>query len=78
METYCIAVGELPKLTGSFNAYTWDAGAPTGMFSSKKIGGNVNVYGEGSYTNFNFNVGEDRYHNNIAPCISSYLWRRTV
>lgn len=23
-------------------------------------------------------VGNDEYHNNIAPCIASYLWKRTA
>jgi hypothetical protein len=65
-------------LTGSFYAYTWDNGSPTGVFSSKKVGESVNVSGTGSFTSFNFNAGEDRYHNNVSPGIAGYLWKRTA
>ena len=24
------------------------------------------------------NTGNDEYHNNVAPCISAYVWERTA
>ena len=73
-----LTVGELPKLTGTFQAYTWNNGSPSGVFSNTKIDGSVNVSGEGTFNRFNFNVGNNTPHNNVSACIAVYAWHRTA
>ena len=76
--TQNLSVGELPKLTGTFQAYTWNNGSPSGVFSNTKIDGSVNVSGEGTFNRFNFNVGNNTPHNNVSACIAVYAWHRTA
>lgn len=73
-----LTVGELPKLAGSFQAYTWGSGSPSGVFSGTTISGTVNANGDGTFKRFNFSVGNNLYHNNIQPSIAAYCWRRTA
>ena len=73
-----MTVGEMPKLAGSFQAYTWGGGSPSGVFSSTTIRGTVNVNGDGTFRIFNFSVGNNLYHNNIGPSIAAYCWKRTA
>ena len=74
-----LPVGELAKLTGSFQAYTWDTGNPSGVFSGGGTIGNVNIdSGNGRWAKFIFSSGGNEYHNNIAPCVASFCWRRTA
>lgn len=79
METYCIAVGEMPNQSpySLCSAYQ-DGGLSTaavvdgGPYSGRVVvatggdGGNSVLYGGGS----RFKV--------VQPCISSYIWKRTA
>lgn len=79
-----LAVGELPNINGQFGC-----GVPNyhstkyanGVFSGTNFGvtekrpgasENGNVFG------YSINFGNNERHNNVAPCVSAYLWQRTV
>lgn len=80
METHSIAVGELAKHTLSF-VYGGRPMVLYGKLSAKTDGFAGGPYwnGASASTDDQLNsVGNDKYHNNIAPCIASYLWKRTA
>ena len=75
METYCIAVGEIPKIKPSATDHLWNSGN-----DGTGVGNVVNWSNHGSFNLFGvFNsFGNDEYHNNVAPCLPVYAWRRTA
>lgn len=84
MATHCLAVGELPKIEGTFGCSVpaYHSNFAKGVFKDTDFGtkqsqiappGDVNtVYG------YSLSFGDNQRHNNIAPCVSAYLWQRTV
>lgn len=51
-----------------------------GTFSDRKVSGTYADGNGGYYVDSEFieSTGNDQYHNNISPCVSSYIWRRTA
>lgn len=79
MEAHILAVGELPKIEGRFpgaifNDYQTDISGivnpATGFSKSLHCNTNQTEYG------YNISFGNNKYHNNLAPCISAYMWKR--
>ena len=83
MATYCIAVGELPEIEGTFgcsvpNYHNFFA---NGVFSAIDFGDKSGVVAIASGSQrdvfgYHIEFGNNQYHNNIAPCVASYLWKR--
>ena len=51
-----------------------------GTFSDRKVSGTYEDNQSGYYVDSEFIevTGNNQYHNNISPCVSSYIWRRTA
>jgi hypothetical protein len=51
-----------------------------GTFSDRKVSGTYEDNQSGYYVDSEFieATGNNQYHNNISPCVSSYIWRRTA
>ena len=64
-----VAVGELAKHKHLINWYANAMGEPY-----TQAAGN----GYKTVDNYSEDAGNDEYHNNVAPCIASYLWKRTA
>lgn len=75
-----LTVGELPKIEGSFPGLYTDSfqldcsGCVDGVqgFTKSQHGTATGTWG------FKISFGSDKYHNNVAPCIAAYLWKRTA
>jgi hypothetical protein len=75
-----LTVGELPKIEGSFPGLYTDSfqldcsGCVGGVqgFTKSQHGTATGTWG------FKISFGSDKYHNNVAPCIAAYLWKRTA
>lgn len=79
-----MTVGELPQIEGAFGCSvpTYHINFAKGVFKGIDFGtnqsqiaplGDVNtVYG------YSLSFGDNQRHNNVAPCVSAYLWQRTV
>ena len=63
-----LSVGELAKHNHLVNWYAGAMGEPY-----TQAAGN----GRKTYDTYSENAGNDEYHNNVSPCISAYLWKRT-
>ena len=85
METYCIAVGELPNIVGrimNICAQDKNVGVNSdGVFSSFSRGSagrpSASTY-DAKDDSVNLNFGDDKYHNNVSACIAAYVWQRTA
>ena len=85
METYCLAVGELPNIVGSIMnicAQNKNVGVSSdGVFSSFSSGGagrpSASTY-DAKADSVKLNFGDDKYHNNVSACIAAYVWQRTA
>lgn len=64
-----LTVGELAKHKHLINWYANAMGEPY-----TQAAGN----GYKTVDNYSEDAGNDEYHNNVAPCIASYLWKRTA
>lgn len=80
-----MTVGELPKIKGTFGCSvpTYHVNFANGVFSGTDFGDKTSNITNGSDRNgiiygYHIEFGNDQRHNNIAPCISAYLWQRTV
>ena len=51
-----------------------------GTFSDRKVSGTYADGNSGYYVDSEFieSTGNNQYHNNISPCVASYIWRRTA
>ena len=51
-----------------------------GTFSDRSVSGTYADGNRGYYVASEFiePTGNDQYHNNIPPCVASYIWRRTA
>lgn len=80
VETYLLAVGELPKHTPSF-AYK---GRPLVLYGKRAEITDGFASGDhwrsaNATTQDPFNsIGNDQYHNNVSACIAAYVWKRTA
>lgn len=53
----------------------------TGVFSINGDGGAQSYASESDYSGydgFTMSFGMDKCHNNISPCVASYIWQRTA
>lgn len=80
-----MTVEELPNIEGSFGCSVPanHIKFANGVFSSTNFGDTKGdtVSGPnhtGMVYGFHINFGNNQYHNNIAPCVSAYIWRRTA
>ena len=77
-------VGELPNINGKFGCSVpvYHANYASGVFRGTNFGSLTGrtVVGdtEGTVYGFQLDFGKNQYHNNVAPCVSAYLWQRTV
>ena len=95
MAPYCLTVGELPKISGTFymadNVAKNEANANAflgaeGCFSLGTSTHNVVKLNSGTHfvetatstDRIWFGFGADGYHNNVAPVLPVYAWRRTA
>ena len=78
-----MTVGELPNITGSFGCAVpaYHVNFANGVFSGTDFGDKTGAITNGSDRNgtiygYRIEFGNKQYHNNTAPCVSAYLWRR--
>lgn len=81
----CIAVGELPHITGTFACVvpTYHNRFTDGVFSAIDFGdksGSISNGADRSGIIYGYRIefGNNQHHNNTSPCVSAYIWRRTV
>lgn len=82
--TQNLSVGELPQIKGTFGCSVPQnhANFANGVFANTSFGTSQakvaqpidanTVYG------YRLSFGDNQRHNNVAPCVSAYLWQRTV
>ena len=85
LEKNSIAVGELPEIEGSFGCAvpSYHAEFADGVFHGMDFGDKSGSITNGSDRNgivygYRIEFGSNQYHNNTSPCVSAYIWRRTV
>ena len=84
LEAYCLAVGELPEIKGTFGCSvpTYHVNFANGVFAGMNFGTNQsNIAQAGDVSTvygYRLSFGDNQRHNNVAPCVSAYLWQRTV
>lgn len=85
LEKNCLAVGELPEIEGTFGCATpnYHTTFVDGVFSGIKFDGRTGTIVSGSqYTGniygYRIEFVGNQYHNNTAPCVSCFCWRRTA
>lgn len=84
LEKNSIAVGELPKIKGTFGCSvpTYHVNFANGVFAGTDFGTNQsNIAPAGDVSTvygYRLSFGDNQRHNNVAPCVSAYLWQRTV
>ena len=85
MEAHILAVGELPKIEGTFGCAVpgYHASFANGVFHGTDFGDKSGSITNGSYRNgivygYRIDFGSNQYHNNTSSCVSAYIWRRTT
>lgn len=87
LDAYCIAVGELANHVHPYRLYSGPQGtsatdAKQGKFMSAVsiADANGSFYCElGKSIEFHlYSAGNNEHHNNVSPCLSAYVWQRTV
>lgn len=80
MEAYCLTVGELPNHSHTVYVDPNFCAVATGNNNDwKQALANAGTPKKGvSYGTYIGAVGYDYYHNNVSPCLATYLWRRTA
>ena len=80
-----MTVEELPHIEGYVSNVPRQEKAvqiiATGVFSIKSDGGAqgyTSEYDHSGYDGFTMSFGMDKCHNNISPCVASYIWQRTA
>lgn len=80
-----MTVGELPKIEGSFGCAVpeYHTAFADGVFHGMDFGDKSGFITNGSDRNgvvygYHIEFGNNQRHNNTAPCVSAYIWRRTV
>lgn len=79
-----LTVGELPNIKGKFGCSVpvYHTNYASGVFSGTDFGSltgkTASSDAEGTVFGFQLDFGKNQYHNNVAPCVSAYLWQRTV
>lgn len=78
----CIAVGEMPPHQFEIITGLSDGDFSTNHKWSASIASvpdnTVTEIGSGYRTAGTNRVGSGMYHNNVTPCVASYVWRRTA
>lgn len=79
-----MTVGELPKIEGTFGCSVpnYHNTFVNGVFSAINFGDKSGVVADasgsqGDVFGYHIEFGNNQYHNNVAPCISAFCWRRT-
>ena len=80
-----MTVGELPNINGKFGCSVpaYHANFAGGVFAGTDFDtskGKVTPSGNtvGTVFGYRLSFGDNQRHNNVAPCVSAYLWQRTV
>lgn len=77
-----LTVGELPEVSGSVENYLiWGTNqAESGVLHSSVTGTKFpSVATENAYgAKISISFGNNQHHNNISPCVASYIWQRTI
>ena len=80
-----IAVGEMPKIEGTFGCAVpaYHVNFANGVFSGTDFGAKTGDIVDGSTRNgtiygYHIEFGNNQYHNNVAPCIPAFCWKRTA
>lgn len=83
LEAYSLAVGELPEIEGTFGCAVpnYHTTFVDGVFSGIAFDGRTGtIVGGAQYTGtiygYHIEFGNNQYHNNIAPVVAAYLWKR--
>ena len=73
----------MPKIKGTFGCAVpaYHADFANGVFSGTDFGDKTGIVTDSSGRNgivygYHIEFGNNLYHNNVAPCISAYLWQR--
>ena len=67
-----MTVGEMPSHKHNIASYTATGSNKFTLIDHEDAGD------YGWKNNMVQSAGGDQYHNNIAPCVASYLWKRTA
>ncbi len=85
LEAYCLAVGELPNITGRImdacaqeQSQGIESDGVFSSFSSGSSGRPSSVTYDAKADSVELNFGSNIMHNNISPCVAAYLWERTA
>ena len=87
LETYILTVGELANHVHAYRLYSGTQGtsatdAKQGKFMSAVCTADMNGSFEcepGKSLEFHlYSAGNNERHNNVSPCLSAYVWQRTV
>lgn len=80
-----LSVGEMPKIEGNFGCSVPNGHHlfAEGVFDAINFGnkeGDVAYAPSGPGTIYGYHIefGNNQYHNNVAPCISAFCWKRTA
>ena len=80
-----MTVGELPNIEGTFGCSVPDYHNTfvNGVFSGTTFGDKSGVVAyasgnQGCVYGYRIEFGNNQHHNNTSPCVSAYIWRRTV
>lgn len=84
LATYRLAVGELPKIEGNFGCAVpvYHTTFANGVFHGMDFGDKTGIVTNGSDRNgivygYHIEFGSNQYHNNTAPVVACFCWRRT-
>ena len=78
----CIAVEELPKLSGTVGSFVrWNADQnASGILNAQNLNQKFPSYASENSTNANIEIafGGNQPHNNQSPGLGAYVWHRTA
>ena len=81
----CVTVGELPKIEGTFGCAVpaYHVNFANGVFSGTDFGNKTGIITDSTTRNgivygYRIEFGGNQYHNNTAPCVSCFCWKRTA
>lgn len=80
-----LSVGEMPKIEGNFGCsvpnshHLFANGVFSAMYFGNRTEGVARAPSEnGEIFGYHIEFGNNQYHNNVAPCISAFCWKRTA
>lgn len=84
LEENRVAVGELPTIEGTFSCAvprmhpTYAKGVFSGTDFGYKSEAATNTHIDGIAYGYRIKFGDNQYHNNTAPVVACFCWKRTA